>query len=230
MVEVEVHEHDIFPNVFLVKTRGQEKLATRNMVPGTSVYGEELVQHNDIEYRIWDPYRSKLAAAIKKGLHELPIKQGERILYLGAASGTTVSHVSDIAGNTGEVYAVEFSQRSIRDLIEKVCRNRSNVRPILADARVPAEYRLLVRIVDSVYSDVAQPNQANLFSDNADVYLKEKGRAIIVIKSRSIDVTQRPTDIFKKEIKILENCGFHVSEVIRLEPFDKDHAMITLGR
>jgi fibrillarin-like pre-rRNA processing protein len=230
MLEVEVHEHDIFPNVFLVKKRGQKKLATKNMVPGTSVYGEELIQYDDIEYRIWDPYRSKLAAAIKKGLRELPIKQGEKILYLGAASGTTVSHVSDIIGKTGEVYAVEFSQRSMRDLIEKVCRNRSNVRPILADARLPVEYKLLVRIVDSIYSDVAQPNQAKLLSDNADVYLKEKGRAIIAIKSRSIDVTQRPTDIFKKEIKILENHGFHVFEVIRLEPFDKDHAMITLGR
>jgi fibrillarin-like pre-rRNA processing protein len=230
MTEVEVHEHAIFPNVFLVKTRDQEKLATRNMIPGTSVYGEELVQYNDIEYRIWDPYRSKLAAAIKKGLCELPIKQGERTLYLGAASGTTVSHVSDIKGDSGEVYAVEFSQRSMRDLIEKVCRNRSNVRPILADARVPAKYRLLVRIVDSIYCDVAQPEQAKLLSDNADLYLKKKGRAIIAIKSRSIDVTKRPTDIFKKEIKILEQRGFHVSEVIRLEPFDKDHAIITLGR
>ncbi|WP_455368207.1 fibrillarin-like rRNA/tRNA 2'-O-methyltransferase [[Eubacterium] cellulosolvens] len=230
MVEVEVHEHEIFPNVFLVKARGQEKLATKNMVPGTSVYGEELVQFNDIEYRIWDPYRSKLAAAIKKGLHELPIKQGGRTLYLGAASGTTVSHVSDIKGDTGEVYAVEFSQRSMRDLIEKVCRDRSNVRPILADARIPAEYRLLVYTVDSIYCDVAQPEQAKLLSDNADVYLKKKGRALLAVKSRSIDVTQRPADIFKKEIKILEQRGFHIYQVIRLEPFDKDHAMIILGR
>jgi fibrillarin-like pre-rRNA processing protein len=230
MLEVEVHEHEVFPNVFVVMKGDQEKLATRNMVPGTSVYGEELVQYNDLEYRIWDPYRSKLAAAIKKGLRELSIKQGEKILYLGAASGTTVSHVSDIEGDSGEIYAVEFSQRSMRDLLEKVCRNRSNVRPILADARVPAKYRLLVSIVDSIYCDVAQPEQAKLLSDNADLYLKKKGRAIIAIKSRSIDVTQRPTDIFKKEIKILEQRGFKVSEVIRLEPFDKDHAIITLGR
>lgn len=230
MVEVEVREHEKFPNVFLVKTKGQERLATKNMVPGTSVYGEELVLFNDIEYRIWDPYRSKLAAAIKKGLHELPIKQGERTLYLGAASGTTVSHVSDINGETGVVYAVEFSQRSMRDLIEKVCRNRFNVRPILSDARIPAEYRLLVNTVDSIYCDVAQPEQAKLLSDNADLYLKKKGKAMIAVKSRSIDVTQRPIDIFKKEIKILEQREFHIFEVIRLEPFDKDHAMIIIGR
>lgn len=230
MVEVEVREHEKFPNVFLVKTKGQERLATKNMVPGTSVYGEELVLFNDIEYRIWDPYRSKLAAAIKKGLHELPIEQGERTLYLGAASGTTVSHVSDINGETGVVYAVEFSQRSMRDLIEKVCRNRFNVRPILSDARIPAEYRLLVNTVDSIYCDVAQPEQAKLLSDNADLYLKKKGKAMIAVKSRSIDVTQRPIDIFKKEIKILEQREFHIFEVIRLEPFDKDHAMIIIGR
>ena len=230
MVEVEVSEHEKFQNVFLVKTKGQERLATKNMVPGTSVYGEELVLFNDIEYRIWDPYRSKLAAAIKKGLHELPFKQGERTLYLGAASGTTVSHVSDINGKSGVIYAVEFSQRSMRDLIEKVCRNRFNVRPILSDARIPAEYRLLVNTVDSIYCDVAQPEQAKLLSDNADLYLKKKGMAIIAVKSRSIDVTQRPIDVFKKEIKILEQREFHIFEVIRLEPFDKDHAMIIIGR
>ena len=52
------------------------------------------------------------------------------MLYLGAASGTTVSHVADIVGPEGMVYAVEFSHRSGRDLIN-VAKKRMNVVPII---------------------------------------------------------------------------------------------------
>src|SRR5919199_4845942 len=78
---------------------GQRQLATLNLVEGNSVYGEKLVRQKGIEYRVWDPYRSKLAGAIKKGLNNLPIKKSMRVLYLGASTGTTVSHVSDIVGS-----------------------------------------------------------------------------------------------------------------------------------
>ena len=42
------------------------------------------------------PFRSKLAAAILGGVENIWMKPGSKVLYLGAASGTTVSHVSDI--------------------------------------------------------------------------------------------------------------------------------------
>lgn len=51
-----------------------------------------------VEYRAWNPFRSKLAAAILGGIDQIHIKPGAKVLYLGAASGTTVSHVSDIVG------------------------------------------------------------------------------------------------------------------------------------
>ena len=50
------------------------------------------------EYRVWNPFRSKLAAAILGGVDKIHMKPGAKVLYLGAASGTTVSHVSDIVG------------------------------------------------------------------------------------------------------------------------------------
>ena len=65
-----------------------------------------------IEYRIWNPFRSKLAASILSGVDNIHIKPGLKVLYLGAASGTSVSHVSDIVGPEGTVFAVEFSHRS----------------------------------------------------------------------------------------------------------------------
>lgn len=81
----------------------EDALGTRNLVIGESVYGEKRVSiENDdkekVEYRIWNPFRSKLAASILGGLDDIHIKPGSKLLYLGAASGTTVSHCSDIVG------------------------------------------------------------------------------------------------------------------------------------
>ncbi|KAI3905072.1 hypothetical protein MKX01_017318, partial [Papaver californicum] len=109
----------------------------------------------------WNPFRSKLAAAILGVVDNIWIVHGARVLYLGAASGTTVSHVSDLVGPislTGGVYAVEFSHRSERDLVN-MAKKRTNVIPIIEDARHPAKYRMLVGMVDVIFSDVAQPDQ-----------------------------------------------------------------------
>jgi rRNA 2'-O-methyltransferase fibrillarin len=132
-------------------------------VPGESVYNEKRIQVKDrnsedkIEYRVWNPYRSKIAAAVIGGVSDIYIKPGSKVLYLGAASGTTVSHVSDIIGPSGIVYAVEFSARSGRDLVN-MSKKRTNVVPIVGDARKPWEYRILVGMVDVVFADVAQPD------------------------------------------------------------------------
>jgi len=227
MRELGVQEHKRFPNIFIVTVNDQRRLATRNLSPGISVYGEELIVHNSAEYRIWDPHRSKLAAAIIRGVTRVPIRPGGKILYLGAASGTTVSHVSDIVGGSGEVYAVEFSQRSIRELIERVCRHRANVQPILADVRAPSKYSMIVSNVDSIYCDVAQPEQAKLLALNSNMFLRKGGEVMIAVKSRSIDVTLSPSKVFDREVETLKTLGFQVFEAIRLEPYDIDHAMIT---
>ena len=205
---------------------GSQRIATKNLSPGRNVYGERLVEHAGTEFRLWDPFRSKLAAAILKGLKHLPVKLGCEVLYLGAASGTTASHVSDIVGEEGTVFCIEFAPRSIRDLIDNVCRFRVNMMPILADARFPRKYATLVGKVDVIYCDIAQPEQARVLADNAGVFLNEYGWVMLAVKARSIDVTEEPSKIYKKEIKVLEANGFSVSEVIRLEPYDKAHAMV----
>ncbi|KAF3840212.1 hypothetical protein F7725_018929 [Dissostichus mawsoni] len=133
--------------------RGKEDaLVTRNMVVGESVYGEKRMSVEEgetkIEYRAWNPFRSKLAAAILGGVDQIHIKPGSKVMYLGAASGTTVSHVSDIVGPEGLVYAVEFSHRSGRDLLN-VAKKRTNIIPIIEDARHPHKYRMLANCIDS---------------------------------------------------------------------------------
>jgi len=226
-MDAEVQPHRLFEGVFQVCLEEKSpRLATLNVSPGRNVYGERLVRVDDAEYRLWDPFRSKLAGAILKGLRHLPIKPNSKVLYLGAASGTTASHVSDIVGNSGYVYCVEFAPRSMRDLINNVCRFRDNMAPVLADARFPSQYASMVQNVDVIYCDVAQPEQAKILVNNAKIFLKSEGWVMLAVKSRSIDVTKDPSEVYKQEINVLKANGFEISEVIRLEPYDKDHVMV----
>jgi len=231
-VRVRVRPHPQFEGIFQVALDdGSHRLATRNLSPGRSVYGERLAHFKGVEYRVWDAFRSKLAAAILRGVQNVPIKPGHRVLYLGAASGTTPSHVSDIVGDTGHVYCVEFASRSIRDLINNVITYRANMSPFLEDARLPQKYAMFIQgKVDDIYCDVAQPEQARVLADNADALLKPRGWVMFAVKAQSIDVTKEPSVVYQQEIKVLKGRGFRVEEVVGLEPYDKAHAMIVAQR
>ncbi|MCA6212987.1 fibrillarin-like rRNA/tRNA 2'-O-methyltransferase [Thermococcus sp. 101 C5] len=218
-----------FPGVYIViDDDGSEKIATKNLVPGQKVYGERVIKWEGEEYRIWNPNRSKLGAAILNGLKNFPIKPGSTVLYLGIASGTTASHVSDIVGWEGKIFGIEFSPRVLRELVPLV-EERRNIIPILGDATKPEEYRALVTKVDVIFEDVAQPTQAKILIDNAKAYLKSGGYGMISVKSRSIDVTKEPEEVFKEVEKELSEY-FEVVERISLEPYEKDHALIVVRK
>ena len=171
-----------------------------------------------VEYRIWNPFRSKLAAGILGGLETIFMKPGSKVLYLGAASGTSVSHVSDIVGPTGQVFAVEFSHRSGRDLINMATR-RTNVIPIVEDARHPLKYRMLLPMVDVIFADVAQPDQARIVAINAKMYLKQGGGMLISIKANCIDSTQPAEKVFASEVQKLREEKFKPTEQLTLGTF-----------
>lgn len=227
-MQVNVKSHPQFSAIYQVTLEdGAQRLATRNLTPGRNVYGERLLRHEGVEYRVWDAFRSKLAAAILKNLKTVPIKPSHRVLYLGAASGTTASHISDIVGEKGYVYCVEFAPRALRELVNNVCAYRLNMSPILEDARFPEKYGMFIGgNVDDVYCDIAQPEQAKILADNADLFLKKSGWIMIAVKAQSIDVTKEPSEVYKQEIKVLKNRGFRIEEVVHLEPYDIAHAMI----
>jgi rRNA 2'-O-methyltransferase fibrillarin len=174
---------------------------------------------------VWNPFRSKLAAAITGGIENTWMGPGTKVLYLGAASGTTVSHVSDVVGPTGTVYAVEFSHRSGRDLLN-VAKKRPNIVPIIEDARHPHKYRMLVPMVDVIFADVAQPDQARIVSINAQHYLRVGGHFLISIKANCIDSTAPAEAVFAAEVKKLQQDGFKPQEQITLEPYERDHAVV----
>lgn len=153
------------------------------------------------------------------------MKPGSRVLYLGAASGTSVSHVSDIVGPAGVVYAVEFSHRSGRDLIGMATK-RPNVIPIIEDARHPLKYRMLVGMVDCVFADVAQPDQARIVALNAHLFLKQGGGILVSVKANCIDSTKPPAQVFAMEVNKLRSERIKPKEQLTLEPFERDHCIV----
>lgn len=222
---IEAHRHE---GVFIARGK-EDVLVTKNLVPGESVYGEKRISVEadgvKTEYRVWNPFRSKIAAAILGGVENIHIAPGSKVLYLGAASGTTVSHVSDIVGPTGLVYAVEFSHRSGRDLLN-VAKKRTNVIPIIEDARHPHKYRMLVGMVDTVFADVAQPDQTRIVALNAHNFLKNGGHFMISIKASCIDSTAEPAAVFAAEVGKMKGEKMKPQEQLTLEPYERDHAVV----
>jgi fibrillarin-like pre-rRNA processing protein len=208
----------IFPGVYKL----DREIATQNSSTGFRVYDEKLIKVKGEEYREWNPFRSKLAAAIIKGLKSLPIDERSRVLYLGASSGTTASHIADLTEEL--VFCVEFSKRMMRELLQ-VCERKRNMIPILGDANQPSSFARSIGRVDVVYQDIAQKNQTEIFTKNMRYFKADAG--IIAIKARSIDCTEQPKKVFKTAVANLKE-DFNVLDVIELAPYDLDHILINV--
>jgi fibrillarin-like pre-rRNA processing protein len=183
--------------------------------PG-GVYGERMLK----DFRVWDPYRSKLAALYYLG-HGTELTPDMKVLYLGAANGTTVSHVADYVGC---VYAVEFAPRPMQDLIA-VARRRDNVIPIMADAGRIELFAPLLEMVDLLYQDVAQPDQVSIAARNS-IFLRPGGKIILMLKTRSIRTAEEPEKVLCEAVKELSGMGFDVEETHWLLPYHIDHAAL----
>ncbi len=210
--------NEVFPRVF----RDEAGLLTINYVPGVRVYGEKLISVDGVEYRTWNPYRSKLASAVMSGLSAFPIGPKTSVLYLGSATGTTVSHISDIATD-GRIVCVEFAPRSMRDFLA-VARARDNIIPFLGDAKAPLDYAALVGEADLLYQDVAQSEQADIVIRNLPL-LRTGGTVMLCIKARSIDVTKDPEEVFRREIALLKPY-LDITQVIDIGAYEKDHSFV----
>ena len=199
------------------------KIYTLDRMKGISVYGEDLRDFGGSIYREWIPWRSKLAALIKKN-GDLPPIPGP-ILYLGAAQGTTVSHISDLLPDS-VVYAVEFSETAYRKL-SKLALERGNIVPILADAFHPERYSAMVGKVRTLYQDVSQKDQVGMFLKNSSM-LVPGGSGILMIKARSVDMTKDPAVIYEDIVRTLKDAGWALEGPIGLDPYQSDHACLLL--
>ncbi|NHW23544.1 MAG: fibrillarin-like rRNA/tRNA 2'-O-methyltransferase [Archaeoglobales archaeon] len=189
-----------------------------------SHYGERIFEQDGERYREWIPWRSKLSAMLVKG-YEIDLKGDEKVLYLGAASGTTLSHLADVV-DEGVIYAVEYSAKPFKKLLELV-RSRKNIIPIFGDASKPWKYSGIVEKVDLIYQDISQKNQVEILKLNSDFFLKSGGRILIMVKAKSIDSTAEAEQVFGNVLEELSK-SFRILQSGRLDPFHKEH-MFVLG-
>ncbi len=193
---------------------------TVNRVPGRKVYRESLRLRGGKEYRAWDPRRSKMAALLRKDPKTPWPNPAEDMLYLGASSGTTVSHLSDFM--QGLIIAVEFSPRSVRDLSWNLA-PRDNAIPVFDDARYPQRYAPYLHTpAGSIVQDVAQRDQVGIFLENLKL-VKPGGLGFLFVKARSIHVADPVKTIVDRVEQQLRQAGLEILRRTDLAPFEKDH-------
>lgn len=199
---------------------------TRSIVKGQKVYGERIITEGKIEWREWNPFRSKLAAGLCAGLKDFPIVAGSNVLYLGSAEGTTVSHVSDVIGEKGLIVCVDISPKAMATF-SKLVESRENIIPLLADANVPDKMKdeLGDFSADVIVQDVSQRNQADIFLKNMHVFGRKGTHGLLVIKARSVDSSMDPNRVFAKELATVEK-KLNVLQVVDLNRFESDHFLI----
>jgi len=208
--------------------REGRELYTRNAVPGVKVYGEALRSVGGVEFRGWDPWRSKLAALLLQGAPAEVLEPPRSALYLGGAHGTTVSHLSD-AWPEATISVVEKSPSAFAPLLA-LARKRSNLLPILADAQLPERYRADVGEVDLLYQDIAQRDQVRIFRENADACLARRGRGLLMLKVRSVTQRRPAAAIVRESRAELGRAGFRISGEWSLTPFAREHAALMVDR
>jgi len=217
-----------FPEIYSEKDkRGREHLYTINETPGKIYFDEDTKTYDGIQYRFFDANRSKLAAAIQKGISQTGIKENQTILYLGASHGYTPSFLSDI-NKGGIIYALDFAPRVVRDLVF-LCEKRTNLIPIMADANQPKTYEFRITKADIVYQDVAQRNQAEIFLKNCHAFLKSGGFGLLAVKAKSIDIAKKPKIIYQEIRQKLEK-EITIVDFKVLDPFEKDHCMFVVKK
>lgn len=207
--------------------RKGNRFFTKNAYPGTRHFDERIIRIESEEYREWNPERSKLAAAMMKGISQLGLKQDYHVLYLGASHGYTPSFVSDVIGKKGVLHAVEFAPRVARDLYF-IAKQRDNILPIIADCNEPENYQHMLTGADLIFQDIAQKNQVEILLKHF-MFLKKGGFALLALKARSIDVTAKPKDIYKKVMKQLEEKA-KVVDYRELDPIERDHAFFVVKK
>jgi len=208
-----------YSGIYFLHKKNNKYILTKNLTPGKTFFSEKTIG----SYRVFNPLHSKLAAAIMQDIKDTYIKKNDKILYLGAAHGYTISFISDIIQEKGLIYAVEFAPSVAKELIF-LSEQRSNILPILADANQPEKYKNRIsKEVNVLYQDISQKNQAEILLKNL-IFLKNGGYVLFSAKARSIDTTKEPSKVFK-EIVLAISRELEILESVRLEPFERDHCL-----
>ena len=208
-----------------VGTQNAKKIATLNLSVGSKEKDEGIIKMNGNEYRIWKPYRSKLAAAIINGMEIFPILKKSKILYFDATMENTASYISDIVGNDGKIFVVRDVMKNSKNFLEQIVKNRSNIFTIIPDKTNPARLTGMTETVDVIYIDIAEHNQTEIAIQNCKNHLRIGGFLMLVVPTKKIDFINNPSKQNLEEMQKLQS-SFEIIQQINLTDFFKEYSMI----
>ena len=211
--------------IFWVTVRNEKKLATLSNVSTNQDYKENLVEMNGKQYSIWNPYMSKLAAAIINGMEIFPILKKTKILYLDPTSEKTIKHISDIVGINGKIFVVRNIMKNSKNFLEQIAKNRSNIFTIIPDKTNPARLTGMTETVDVIYIDIAEHNQTEIAIQNCKNHLRIGGFLMLIVPTKNIDFANNPSKKNQEERKKLQT-SFDIIQEINLTDFFKEYSMI----
>ena len=211
--------------IFWVTVRNEKKLATLSNLSTNQDYKENLVEMNGKQYSIWNPYMSKLAAAIINGMEIFPILKKTKILYLDPTSEKTIKHISDIVGINGKIFVVRNIMKNSKNFLEQIAKNRSNIFTIIPDKTNPARLTGMTEMVDVIYIDIAEHNQTEIAIQNCKNHLRIGGFLMLIVPTKNIDFTSNPSKKNQEERKKLQT-SFDIIQEINLTDFFKEYSMV----
>ena len=211
--------------IFWVTVRNEKKLATLSNVSTNQDYKENLVEMNGKQHSIWNPYMSKLAAAIINGMEIFPILKKTKILYLDPTSEKTIKHISDIVGINGKIFVVRNIMKNSKNFLEQIAKNRSNIFTIIPDKTNPARFTGMTETVDVIFIDITEHNQTESIIQNCKNHLRIGGFLMLIVPTKNIDFTNNPSKKNQEERKKLQT-SFDIIQEINLTDFFKEYSMV----
>ena len=210
--------------IFWITIKNKKKLATLNNAGINEAYNEKLTEINGKQYNVWNPYTSKLAAAIVNGMEIFPILEKTKVLYLNTTIEKTLSHISDIIGMNGKIFVVRDMVENSKNFLEKVRNNRVNIFSITREKGVPARFSS-TEMVNVVYVDITQHNETEVAIQNCKNYLRNGGFLMLVVPTKKIDFINNPSKQNLEEMQKLQS-SFEITQQVNLTDFFKEHSMI----
>ena len=211
--------------IFWITVKNKKKLATLNNASINEVYNEKLIKINGKQYNLWNPYTSKLAAAIVNGMEIFPILKKTKVLYLNDTIEKTLSHISDIIGVNGKIFILRDINENSKKFLDNVMNDRTNVFTITRDNGDPAKFSSKTEMVNVVYVDITQHNETEVAIQNCKRYLTDGGFLMLVVPTKKIDFVNNPNGQNLEEIQKLQS-SFEIIQQINLTDFFKEHSMI----
>ena len=226
--------------IFQIQIGDKEQLATKNIVEGTKTHKEKIVIVNDEEFLEWNPYKSKLAAAIRNGLQILPIIKNSKVVCINLLEESTMLHISNIVGSGGSVFVIDVNKNK-KSFLNKLVDTHKNIIPIYDAADELSFSSSITGKVDALYVDLPESEQIEQIVEKYGSLLKNEGFLMLVTKKddailendiagwmaeqrAGFDKIREITTKLKSQFEIIQEINLGVNYV--MEPYHRLHAFI----